>query len=184
MITGGVLFYVWYSRIFLLPKFEYNRLHPYYSAIPILYYIFVRNMMPLWRKWHLGLLERAGKITLETYLCQFHIWMCRRHDHYVGALIEILPSDYHLCNFVLVTAIYIVLSQRLFDLTTVFSGYMLGKKPPMHEAGLPWETIKMRWGKLAVAYVCLYTCVALYRNVMHGPLPDFHFGSMKALDTV
>jgi hypothetical protein len=42
--------YLWYTRIFLLPKFDYNGLHPYYSFIPIIYYILVRNLMPEWRK--------------------------------------------------------------------------------------------------------------------------------------
>ena len=64
--VGGLFLYFWFTRIFLLPKFDYNQLHPYYSAIPIIYYILMRNLMPTWRKWHLGLLEQAGKITLET----------------------------------------------------------------------------------------------------------------------
>jgi len=184
LVGGFIVFYMWFTRIFLLPKYEYNPVHPYYSIIPILYYIYVRNLMPNWRKWHLGLLEQAGKITLETYLCQFHIWMCRRGDHYVGALIEIIPGEYHLVNFMLVTAIYILLSQRLFDLTTVFSSYLLGAKQPTHEMGLPWDAMKRRWGKLAGTYLALYAVVALYRNVMHGPLPTLPFGSMQALDAV
>jgi hypothetical protein len=42
----------------------------------------------------------------------------------------------------------------------------------------------MRWGKAVAYFVVVYAAVAMYRNVMHGPLPEFHFGSMKSLDTV
>ena len=36
LLVGFIMFYSWFTKIFLLPKFEYNSLHPYYSAIPIL----------------------------------------------------------------------------------------------------------------------------------------------------
>lgn len=36
LVGGGIIFYLWFSHIFLLPKFDYNHVHPYYSAIPIL----------------------------------------------------------------------------------------------------------------------------------------------------
>lgn len=75
------------------------------------------------RKYHLSLLESAGKITLETYLCQvggtylhlaepsqFHIWMCRNDGRYVGAILTLIP-DYPMLNFALNTAIYIYISQ-------------------------------------------------------------------------
>lgn len=36
LVSGGLIFYLWYTRIFMLAKLDYNHAHPYYSAIPIL----------------------------------------------------------------------------------------------------------------------------------------------------
>lgn len=58
------------------------------------------------------------------------------------------------------------------------------QRPDKENATTSWETIKSRWANLAGIFVATYAAVALYRNVMHGPLPEFHFGSMKSLDGV
>jgi hypothetical protein len=58
-----------------LAKFEYNAEHPYFFWIPILLYMFARNLTPWLRRVHLPLLAAMGKITLETYLMQHHIWL-------------------------------------------------------------------------------------------------------------
>eukprot|EP00041_Stephanoeca_diplocostata_P025995 m.693055 g.693055 ORF g.693055 m.693055 type:complete len:581 (-) comp22869_c0_seq1:3701-5443(-) len=180
-VVGFGVVYMWFTRIFLLQKFDYNQHHPYFSFIPIVYYIFVRNVIPSFRDYHLGLLEQAGKITLETYLCQFHMWMCRHNNAYVGALIEIIPT-YPLLNFMLVSAIYIALSNKLFDLTVSFSGYMLLPKAPKGEDD--WKLIRYRWAGLAGTICCAFVVIAIYRHIMHGPVPDFQFGSLSSLNNV
>lgn len=180
-LVGAVVAYLWYTKILLLPKFEYNSRHPYYSFIPIILYIGYRNLMPSWRKFHLDLLASAGKITLETYLCQFHIWMCRHDQKYVGALIEIIPG-YPLVNFMVTTGIYIALSQRLFDLTTVFSSYMLMPKPI--EDPNEWKVVRTRWATLFAMFASVYLAVVGYRVLIHGTLPIVQYGNLSALDTV
>ena len=35
----------------------------------------LRNMSPLLRRWHMHMFAWTGKITLETYILQFHVWM-------------------------------------------------------------------------------------------------------------
>eukprot|EP00040_Diaphanoeca_grandis_P022023 m.117824 g.117824 ORF g.117824 m.117824 type:complete len:501 (+) comp28608_c0_seq1:94-1596(+) len=159
--------YAWFTQIFLLEKFEYNALHPYYSIIPILVYLYIRNVMPTFRNYHLSLLETCGKITLETYLCQFHMWMCRKDDAYVGGLVNIVDG-YPLINFMVVTAIYIGLSQQLFDLTTVFSTFMIPQLPKNDAIGVTetWAEIKKKWGILVVLWAGLYCGVAFLRVVI------------------
>ena len=65
----------WYFTYFTLPKREYNKAHPFTSFIPLFCYMVLRNMSPLLRRWHMHMFAWTGKITLETYILQFHVWM-------------------------------------------------------------------------------------------------------------
>lgn len=82
MIVGAVgTFYVWYLRVFSLPKLEYNALHPYTSWIPITAYLVIRNCAPKLRLHSLGLYGWLGCITLET--CKFLIAILYNTDHHL-----------------------------------------------------------------------------------------------------
>ena len=60
---------------YLLPKRAYNAVHPYTSFVPIFCYMVLRNCSPTLRRYHMHLFAWCGKVTLETYILQFHIWM-------------------------------------------------------------------------------------------------------------
>ncbi|PSC75701.1 CAS1 domain-containing 1 [Micractinium conductrix] len=109
--------YAWYSYIYLLPKVEYNKVHPYTSWIPITVFFMLRNVTPPMRSFSMSLYGWLGCITLETYIGQFHTWLlCKRPDGQPIYLLTLLPG-YPLLNFALVTAIYVTLSHRLFMTT-------------------------------------------------------------------
>lgn len=145
ILITSTLYYKW---IFSLPKLEYNVLHPYTSWFPILLYILLRNLWPKLRNYHLRLLEICGKITLETYLGQFHMWMARNGTHDVKALLTVIPG-YPLLNFLLSTAIYMLLSQKLFDITSVLSEFML----PKLGGHVTWHTIGRMWMVIGIAFL-------------------------------
>ncbi|CUF96779.1 acyltransferase-like protein, putative [Bodo saltans] len=124
-----VLGYFYVTEVFLLPKKDYNRLHPYTSFIPILLFIVLRNISQTARMYHLHLFEFLGKTTLETYIAQFHIWMATTGVN--GApkrLLRILPSGWPLVNFALVSIVFFYVSYRLFQTTNVIKAAALPPK--------------------------------------------------------
>lgn len=113
----AAIFAGWAFFVGALPKFEYNALHPYTSFIPIGCYIFLRNCTRWLRERVLPAWGEIGKYTLETYICQFHIWMRTTGENgNPKYLLVLVPSSFWL-NFVVVSALYLYVSVRLFKVT-------------------------------------------------------------------
>ncbi|XP_041360618.1 protein REDUCED WALL ACETYLATION 2-like isoform X2 [Gigantopelta aegis] len=112
----------WYVLFMGKDKFAYNRIHPYTSFIPIVVFIVLRNSFPFLRRYYVYMFEWLGKITLETYLSQLHVYLQSNAKHLIGYI-----PGYHLLNFALATIIYLGISHALFNLTTEFSTYLIPK---------------------------------------------------------
>lgn len=112
---------VWSVTIFPMEKLDYNKNNAYFGvAVPVLTYIFVRNLTPLMRTRYLEPLHSLGKITLETYLMQHHIWLTSN----AKTLLVFVPGRPKL-NLVVVTIAYVLVSRELYRLTMSLRGMCL-----------------------------------------------------------
>jgi N-acetylneuraminate 9-O-acetyltransferase len=76
---GGVgLILFWYSMFgYMADKYIYNPTHPYVFWIPVVGWLMIRNSSKYLCEVHCTALEFFGKITLETYVLQFHLFMTK-----------------------------------------------------------------------------------------------------------
>eukprot|EP01134_Creolimax_fragrantissima_P005794 CFRG5794T1 len=109
----------WFTNIQTIPKREYNAIHPYTSVIPVCCYIVLRNLTPWLRERHMELFAWGGRITLETYLCQFHIWL---QSNAKGIIVWV--PGYPMINFLVGTFIYVFLAHTLFRITNILSEFL------------------------------------------------------------
>ena len=81
-LLGVLLMYLWYALFgHINDKFVYNPVHPYIFWVPIAGWLMVRNSSKYLTELHAGALEFFGRITLETYVLQFHVFMCNKVQH-------------------------------------------------------------------------------------------------------
>ncbi len=124
--------YWWYTRIFSLPKYEFNAVHAYWFWVPILAFVYFRNLTPTLRSYHSALLNWLGKITLETYLLQFHIFMVARNADGSWApkkLLSLVPG-YPLVNMLLCGLVYIACAKISFNATLSLRDACIGELTP------------------------------------------------------
>ena len=81
-LLGVLLMYLWYALFgHINDKFVYNPVHPYIFWVPIAGWLMVRNSSKYLTELHAGALEFFGRITLEPYVLQFHVFRCNKVQH-------------------------------------------------------------------------------------------------------
>ena len=81
-VAGTFLLWLWwYGFGSINDKYVYNPVHPYIFWIPVAGWLMVRNSSKYLTELHSTALEFFGRITLETYVLQFHVFMCNNVQH-------------------------------------------------------------------------------------------------------
>lgn len=122
VVAAGMLFALglWATGPLTYPKIQYNSTNPYLGCIPLLAYVYLRNLTPGMRSRSMELLHEIGKTTLETYLMQHHIWLTSNSK----TILVFLPG-WPRVNLALVTYVYVKLARRLHGLTMALRGALL-----------------------------------------------------------
>lgn len=155
IITGVSLaiFIGWTIICVPMNKYSYNSIHPYVSVIPYTAYIILRNISLKSRGWVMGLFQWSGRITLETYIAQFHLWLVNDAK---GRLVYI--DGYPLMNFVIATSVYLLVSSLLFDTTVILNDALIPQGTNSHNAS-------KRLSFFVIVWVSLYSLIALTRLI-------------------
>ena len=126
-VTLAVGFW-WAYEYFALPKRSYNKVHPYTSFIPIFLYLILRNLTEGLRTRHMHLFAWCGEITLETYILQFHCWMRTTGINGSPKYLMVWLPGWYWTNFIVVSAVYVFLSFRIFHITAALRDYAVPKE--------------------------------------------------------
>lgn len=167
-------FVMWVKNIFFLPKLQYNQMHPYFFWIPLLFYIFLRNMSSYGRMYHSNLLAQMGKITLETYLLQHHVWLA---DNAKSRFI--LIPGYPLINMVITTAIYIYISFRMFRITIGLRAMLIPNNK--NEA---FKNLLYLFVGFGICYMVAFCIMSLNRHAMTTKILMIIWTSMAGASVV
>ncbi|XP_050419398.2 N-acetylneuraminate 9-O-acetyltransferase isoform X1 [Patella vulgata] len=121
IVTGtglvGLLGYTIFA-CFCRNKPECNEFHSYLTFIPIVSYIFLRNVPGWLRTRYSSFFAWFGRISLELFITQYHIWLAA-DTH--GVLV-LIPS-YPVLNVIITSFIFICISHEISRVTGVLVKY-------------------------------------------------------------
>lgn len=106
-------------------RFAYNATHPYFGFIPVLCYVYFRNVTKTMREYHLALFKSIGSLSLELYLLHHHVLLTSD-----GMTMLVLVPGYPKCNIVVVSVLLLYLARMINVLTVIISSMAL---PPNDE---------------------------------------------------
>ncbi|EDS39086.1 CAS1 domain containing 1 [Culex quinquefasciatus] len=113
----GIGFYTTWS-FFCRNKQDCEEIHSYVVFIPIVGYILLRNISGILRTRYSTFFAWFGRISLELFICQYHIWLAADRN---GVLV-LLPG-FPTLNVLITSFIFVCVSHEVHRLTTVLLPY-------------------------------------------------------------
>uniref|UniRef100_A0A4W5NC92 CAS1 domain containing 1 n=1 Tax=Hucho hucho TaxID=62062 RepID=A0A4W5NC92_9TELE len=93
-------------------KTECNEMHPYISGLQILAFILIRNIPGYARSLYSSFFAWFGKISLELFICQYHIWLAAD----TKGILVLIPGNPSL-NIILSTFIFVCVAHEISLIT-------------------------------------------------------------------
>ncbi|XP_053658423.1 N-acetylneuraminate 9-O-acetyltransferase [Anopheles marshallii] len=115
-ITGIGCYMTW--TFFCRNRQDCEEVHSYVVFIPIVGYILLRNISGILRTRYSTFFAWFGKISLELFLCQYHIWLAADRN---GVLV-LLPG-FPTLNVLITSFIFVCVSHEIHRVTSVLLPY-------------------------------------------------------------
>lgn len=93
-------------------KSECNEMHPYISVVQILAFILIRNIPGYARSLYSSFFAWFGKISLELFICQYHIWLAAD----TKGILVLIPGNPTL-NIIVSTFIFVCVAHEISQIT-------------------------------------------------------------------
>ncbi|KAJ8334197.1 hypothetical protein SKAU_G00398360 [Synaphobranchus kaupii] len=93
-------------------KTECNELHPYISVVQILAFILIRNIPGYARSLYSSFFAWFGKISLELFICQYHIWLAAD----TKGILVLVPGN-PMLNIIISTFIFVCVAHEISQIT-------------------------------------------------------------------
>lgn len=113
----GIAFYTTFTFI-CRNKLDCEEIHSYVVFVPIISYIVLRNISGIFRIRFSSFFAWFGRISLELFICQYHIWLAADRN---GVLV-LLPGFPNL-NILISSFIFVCASHEVHRLTQVLLPY-------------------------------------------------------------
>ena len=101
-------------------KYAFNATHPYFAFIPILCYLYMRNINATFREHSVGLFKNIGRFSLEIYLLHHHLLLSND-----GSSVQNLIPGYPKCNAMLLGFLLINIAKILKTTTDIVTSMLL-----------------------------------------------------------
>ena len=134
-ISAAIILWFFAFELYQESKYTYNAWHPYISFLPILAFTILRNSNPILRSASSRTFAFMGKCSLETFVIQFHFWLAGDTK---GVLLVIPGTRWRPLNFIVITVMFIYLSDRVaFSATQITISFCGGSSSPARALPLP-----------------------------------------------
>ena len=122
-ISAAIILWFFAFELYQESKYTYNAWHPYISFLPILAFTILRNSNPILRSATSRAFGFIGKCSLETFVIQFHFWLAGDTK---GILVVVPGTRWRPINFIVITVMFIYLSDRVAYAVTQITSYICG----------------------------------------------------------
>ncbi|XP_042362281.1 N-acetylneuraminate 9-O-acetyltransferase [Plectropomus leopardus] len=119
-VVSFITYSIWASSC--KTKTECNEMHPYISVVQILAFILIRNIPGYARSVYSSFFAWFGKISLELFICQYHIWLAAD----TRGILVLIPGNPSL-NIMVSTFIFVCVAHEISLITNELAQVVIPK---------------------------------------------------------